>query len=62
MTAIAASIFRYDQEFAAGIVGYRANPSAAAAETPLTLDAHQGPRAVADFLIVPWAAQKIIPA
>src|SRR5439155_23828542 len=39
-----------------------ANARAVALETPFPLYAHQRPRAVANFLIVPWPAEEIIPA
>ena len=42
-------------------MGHRADATTAAAETPFALDAHQRPRTVANLLIVPWAAQEIVP-
>jgi len=38
-----------------------ANTTATAAKTPFAFDAHERPGTVANFLIVPRAAQKIIP-
>jgi len=43
-------------------MGHGPDATAAAAETPFALDAHQRPRSIANFLIVPGATQKVVPA
>lgn len=61
-TALLSTIFRGHEKLAARVMGHRADATAATSETPFALDAHQRPRTIANFLIVPWPTQKIVPA